>query len=197
MRPEPDGWRPFTADQQFAPRPGGFVWDARVRMAPGVTVRVRDAFVDGAGSMRASILGLWQVVAVEGTPEIAAGALQRYLGEELWFPTALLPSQGVTWAALDDSTARAALTLGGTTVSLDFHFGPDSLVTRAYAAARFRDVNGRGVPTPWQARVFGYEERDGMRIPTGGEVEWLLPEGPLPYWRGQVADVFYTYADSR
>jgi hypothetical protein len=35
-----------------------------------------------------------------------------------------------------------------------------------------------------------------MRIPLGGEVEWLLPEGPQVYWRGRITEIVYEYAQS-
>src|SRR5512143_364138 len=35
-------WRPFKAVQDFGAYPPGFVWDARVRLAPGLSVRIRD-----------------------------------------------------------------------------------------------------------------------------------------------------------
>ena len=122
---------------------------------------------------------------------LAAGALHRYLAEAAWFPSALLPSQGVDWSAVDDTTARAILTRGGTTVSLDFRFGADGLVSSVYTPARFRDVGGRGVPTPWRGRFRRYEPRDGITIPLEGEVEWVLPEGPQPYWRGMINQVTF------
>jgi hypothetical protein len=40
-----DGWRPFKAIQVFSTRPPGFDWDARIRMAPGITAFVHDAYV--------------------------------------------------------------------------------------------------------------------------------------------------------
>jgi hypothetical protein len=75
VRPRPNGWRPFTAVEHFTVRPAGFVWDAAIRMAPGVPVLVRDGFVAGRGSMTASVLGIRRVVSIEGTPAIASGAL--------------------------------------------------------------------------------------------------------------------------
>lgn len=186
VRPKDGGWGRFTATQHAVAGPAGFVWDARISMAPGVTAQVRDAFADGLGSMRASVFGVFTVVATEGTPDIATGSLMRYLAEAVWFPTALLPTEGVEWTAVDSTTARAALAVGGTRVELDFHFGPDGLVERIYSPARMRDVAGRGVPTPWQGRFSDYQVRDGMRVPIRGEVEWLLPDGPAPYWRGTV-----------
>ena len=195
VRPTPDGWRPFTATEHCTALPAGFVWDARIRMAPGLAVRVRDASIGGAGSMRASVLGLFTMLNVEGTPDIAAGALHRYLAEATWFPTALLPSQGVVWTPIDDSSARATLTVASTTVSLEFRFGEDGLVRGVFTPDRARDVSGRGVPTPWQGRWFEYGEHDGMRIPVRGEVEWILPEGPQVYWRGRVTGISYEYHD--
>jgi hypothetical protein len=189
LRPSEDGWRPFRAVQHVVTQPAGFVWDARIRMAPGISVSVRDAFVNGNGYMHASLMGIIRLVSVEETPEIAAGALHRYLAEAVWIPTALLPSQGVRWSAIDASSARATLSVAGIAVSLDFRFTADGLVESIFTPARARDVEGRAVPTPWQGRFFDYAVRGGMRIPLRGEVEWLLPEGPKVYWRGRITQI--------
>lgn len=189
LRPTADGWRRFTATQHINTAPPGFVWDARIRMLPGIAVNVRDGFADAAGSMRASILGVVPLVAVAGTAEIAQGALLRYLAEATWVPTALLPSAGVTWTAIDDSSAQATLKVGSTTASLTFYFDAQRLVSRIYAADRMRDVRGTGVPTPWEGHFSEYAERGGMRIPLSGDVGWVLPEGRQSYWRGRLLSV--------
>lgn len=197
VKPEKGGWGPFRADQHVATGPAGFVWDARIRMAPGIAVRVRDAFVEGEASMLGSLLAIVPVVRVEGTPEVAAGALHRYLAEAVWFPTALLPSSGVQWTPLDDSSARAAIGVAGTTVSVDFRFGEDGLVRGIFTPARARLIGGRAVPNPWRGRFWNYEVRGGMRIPLAGEVEWVLPEGPQPYWRGRITDIGYDFESGK
>jgi hypothetical protein len=189
VRP-PRLWREFHATETFTARPPGFVWDARIRVFPGMPIVVRDAFHEGAGSMRATLLGL-RLADTAGTPEIAAAALQRYLAEAPLLPTALLPSEGVSWTAIDASSARACLAAGTTRVSLEFRFGRDGLVASVYAPARMRDVGGRGVATPWQGRWSDYEEQDGVLAPRSGEVEWLLQQGPQPYWRGKMTRIEY------
>jgi hypothetical protein len=188
------GWQPFTATQAVSTWPPGFVWDARIRVAPGLRVHVRDAYVIGAGSMHAAVLGLVPVINAHDTPELAAGALQRYLAEAVWLPTALLPSQGVQWAPIDDSTARATLTHGGTTVSLEFRFNTEGEIVGAFTPSRYREVEGAYEPTPWECRYTTYIERDGMRIPLEGEVEWHLATHRLPYWRGRIREITYEYA---
>ena len=191
VRADPPVWRPFSATEAMAV--GGFVWDARIRVFPGVAIHVCDSFSAGAGAIRASAMGVFPLMHAEGTPEIAAGALLRYLAEAVWMPTALLPSQGVTWTGLDDASARGTITCGATTVSLDFHFGADGLVERVFTSARPREVEGRFVPTPWQGRFRHYADVHGSRIPLRGEVAWLHPEGPRPYWRGRITAVAFEY----
>jgi hypothetical protein len=187
-------WSAFTSDQLVTTRRPGFDWDARMRMAPGLSVFVHDAYVAGEGILHAALCGLITLADLRSTPEVAEGELLRFLAEAAWYPTALLPSQGTHWDALDDTSARASLVDGATTVSLVFHFDAAGLIHTVHAGARYRTVNGALVATPWQGRFWAHEVRDGMRIPLHGEVAWLLPESPLPYWRGRITDIVYEFA---
>src|SRR5690606_14605749 len=112
------------------------------------------------------------------------------LAESAWLPTALLPREGVVWETVDDSTARLTLTDSGIRVSLDVHFAPSGEIVRV-EAERYRDVDGVGVPTPFVGHFRDYAEVGGMRIPLEGEVEWILPEGRLSYWRGRIERIEY------
>jgi len=49
--------------------------------------------------------------------------------------------------------------------------------------------------TPWSGSFRKYEDRHGSRIPVEGEVEWQLPEGSLPYWKGQLTEIQYDFGD--
>ncbi len=187
-------WKPFTDVQHFTVDPPGFVWDAVIRTAPLVTIRVRDTYVAGIGGMQGKLGSLVTVIDRHGTPELAAGALHRYLAEAVWFPTALLPSQTLSWEAVDDHSARATLTDGATlSVSLTFEFGEDGRIVTAYTPSRYRDVGGVPVPTPWFCHYRDYTRIEGMSVPMRGEVEWLLPDGELPYWRGVIVRAVYGY----
>lgn len=184
-------WSPFTSIQHVSADPPGFVWDAKIRTSPLLTVRVRDSYLEGTGSMLASVAGVIPVVNAWGRTDLASGALHRYLAEAVWLPTALLPGGGRTWEPIDDNAARATLTDSGVSVSLDFRFNDKGEIVSVYTPARYRDVNGKGVPTPWEGSFRGYERMDGMMVPREGEVAWILPEGRLTYWRGRVVRVEY------
>jgi hypothetical protein len=191
MRLQPiAAWTPFTADQQFTTSPPGFVWDAKVKMMPLIPVRVRDSYVAGVGEMLGRLGGLVNVVNEGGTREMASSALVRWLGEAPWFPTALLPGEGVTWQPVDDSTARATVTDRDIRVSAAFHFAPSGEMTRM-TATRFRDVDGQGVETPFEGRYDGFDRRHGLMVPRSAEVAWLLPEGRFAYWRGRPNEIAY------
>jgi hypothetical protein len=138
-----NAWRPLTAVQRFTTKPPGFVWDARVRMAPLVTVNVRDAYLHGFGSMQASALAAIPIVNQAGARELDAGALHRYFAEAVWFPTALLPGPHVSWSHIDDGLSVATFTDAHTCVALEFRFNQAGDVTEVFAADRFAETNGR------------------------------------------------------
>jgi hypothetical protein len=190
-----DNWKPFSSTQTVATARPGFVWDGTVQMAPGVPVRVHDAYVAGEGLLMPAILGLFPLMDMRGTGDIASGELMRYLAESPWYPTALLPGQGVVWTDVDDDSALATLTDGPVTVSLTFRFDQDGLVSLVQSAARGRTVGGKVVPAPWDGRWFDYAWQDGMLVPMRGEVAWILPSGDKPYWRGSVTALRYEYAN--
>ena len=187
-------WRHFEADQKVFMHAPGFDWNACISLFPGFNIYVHDAYVAGEGFLQVKLLGLFSVANIRGTPEAAQGELMRYLSEGIWYPTALLPSQGVLWQAIDDASARATLTDGNTTVSLDFHFNTDDLIDAMHADSRTRGAGAKITNAPWDIRVWNYQSYQGMRVPTEGEVAWALPDGAYPYWRGRVDRASYEFA---
>ena len=188
---KPNVWTPFTAEQDIWTDPPGFVWDARIAMLPLLRVHVRDSYTNGKGAMRARVGGLFRIVDQHGTPEIAAAALQRFLAEAVWVPTALAPRPGLVWSPIDTATARATLTDGPTTVSLNMTVGPSGEIVGT-SGMRYRDVKGRPVLTRWVGEHRDYRRIENMMIPTSGEVAWVVDEGRVPYWRGQLVEVRFT-----
>lgn len=190
-----DGWKPFTAVQRFSTRPPGFLWDARIHMAPFTRVYVRDAYVAGRAEMHGRVFGVFPVVSEEGTRELATGELQRYLAETAWFPTALLPNHhAVTWNTIDATSARVTLTDRDVSVTARFMFTAAGDLREVFVGDRMRAVDGHAVPTPWVVRCGDHQRRHGVRIPLSCEVAWLLPGGAVPYWRGRVLEVTYDYS---
>ena len=190
-------WKPFNSDQRVITRRPGFDWDGRVAMMPGLSVRVHDAYVAGEGILHAALLGLFSVVNLRGTDEVAEGELMRFFAEAAWYPTALLPSQGVRWDEVDLRSARATLVDGSIAVTMLLSFNEDGTIDTVRAEARGRTVGDQIILTPWQGRFWNYQQQDGMLVPLDGEVAWLLPEGAKPYWRGRIIAIAYEFVQLR
>ena len=187
-------WKSFVAEQRIVVHRPGFDWDARICTFPGATVRVHDAYIAGEGILEASLWGLVPLAKARGTPEAARGELIRFLAEAAWYPTALLPSQGVRWDAVDaKNAANATLGDGETEVTLLFAFDSEGLIESARAQARGAAIGNTIVMTPWEGRWANYQLREGMLVPTEGEAAWLTPQGRRPYWRGSLAAIAYDY----
>jgi hypothetical protein len=141
-------WKPFTSTQGVVARRPGFDWDARITFIPGISVRVHDAYVAGEGILHAAVFGLISMVNLCDTGELARGELIRFFAEAAWYPTALLPSQGIHWEAEDERSARATLRDGGITLTRLFRFNEDGLIDSVRAEARSRTMGPVNPPLP-------------------------------------------------
>ena len=185
-----NGWRPFTADEVFRVSPPAFYWDARISVAPGISVRVRDSYVGGSARMVGKVAGLFTVVDEPDSPQLANGALARYLAESVWFPTRLGVGPGLTWSAIDDSSAMATLTDGDASASLTFTFDPQGDPVRV-EGQRDRAIDGGFAKTLWIGTFSEHAEVNGLRIPLYGEVGWMIDGELVPYWRGRIQAAEY------
>ena len=102
-------WRPFQAEEVIHSE-RGMVWNARTRMG-GIPVRGTDRFLDGAGAMRWTLLGLLPVMTASG-PDITRSAAGRLAAEFCWLPSRLC-GPGVSWADAGPGRVRADLAVCG------------------------------------------------------------------------------------
>jgi hypothetical protein len=191
----PAGWRPFTAVEAFRASEPAFYWDARIAMVPGVPVKVLDSYIDGEARMLGKILGLVPVVDAAAEPGLKSGALARYLAEAVWIPTRLVSGPDLTWRHLDDRAAEATLRDRGTTVSLTFTFSEEG-DPREVRGVRPREVDGDYIDTPWLGRFADHRDIDGFRIPTYGEVAWIVDGVEVLYWRGTITSAEFATAQA-
>jgi len=187
-------WKPFTSHQLVITSRPGFIWNGAITMMPGLKARVHDAYIGGEGILHASLGGLFSLMDLRGRGELARGELMRYFAEAAWYPTALLPGQGVQWKAADGSSAYATLIDGDIELTLLFRFNEEGLIASVYSEGRERMTGTIMENTPWEGRWSNYQRRNGMLVPLSGEVLWYLPGGEQPYWRGDITEISYRFA---
>ncbi len=180
-------WMSFRATQYFTIDPPGFLWHAKMKMAPFITLTVRDKFLGGKGGMQAKILSAIKVVDEE-TPVIDQGALVRYLGEMVWFPYSFL-SPYITWKSFDNDAAQATLTVGELKVSGTFYINDVGAITH-FEADRMRSEDGKATSELYVNKYSAYHVMGGCRIPTEGEAGWDLKSGYFSYVTLQINDMY-------
>ena len=181
-------WMPFQAEHVVVPAATGFVWNARVSVAPLLHVRVRDSLIEGLGSGQVSLLSAFTVGADAGTPEMNSGSLHRYLAEAVWYPTALLPSRKLRWTEIDATRALATLTDHDVSVSLEFRFGETGEVTGIYTPGRWGTFAGGYRQVPWEGHFRDYREQGDVFVPTEGDVGWYVDNQWEAVWKGRVTE---------
>jgi hypothetical protein len=140
------------------------------------------------------MLGLFTVADTSGGGEMARGEFMRYFAETPWYPTALLPSQGVQWAAVDGTSANATITDGSLALTLLFHFNDASLIDSVRAEARGGMVGKEMLMRPWECGLSNYQQKDVMLIPMAGEATWIRSDGRKTYFHGTVKTLTYEWA---
>ena len=201
---------PFTASQEFSTRHehAGFVWDAVMHAETGciptsfftLPINVCDAYINGAGTMKAQLPGGIPLVRQKDTPELNQGELMRWAAEAALFPLALLPTtkgETIKWLPStdgDDNSATLELEHHKTIARMIFRFDADTHLVTSIEAKRPRAVDGTKYElTLWKGFFYDFELHGGLLVPTKMEVGWQLDEDePLEiYFKGTNHNFIY------
>lgn len=181
-------WMPLEAEQYFTVDKPGFIWKAKVKMAPFIYFAGRDKYYDGKGTMLIKVLSVVPVVNAKGK-ELDQGVLLRYLAETVWFPSAVL-SDYIKWEAIDAHSARATMSYGGVTASGVFMFNEKGDMIN-FVAKRYMEKGGKYSLETWSTPAKGYREFAGVRIPNKAEAVWKLKIGDFTWYQGEITEVEY------
>ncbi len=181
-------WMPAGVQEYFRVDDPGFIWKARVNMAPLLYFAGKDKYEEGRGHMLIKFLSLVKVADARGK-EIDQGAMLRYLAETVWFPSAVL-SNYIKWEEVDANSARATMTYGGVTASGLFTFNQKGEVVN-FVARRYGDFNGRYLMKTWVINIREHKEFNGIKIPAAGEVIWKLETGDYNWYQFEIEDIEY------
>ena len=177
-------WKRVRAEQVIHATTPAFRWTAGIRMAPGVRVRVVDAFEDGRGRLRAKLWGLVPLAGALG-PQVDTAELLRYLAELPWCPLAYRDNPALTFRQLDP----ARLEVRAATARIVLTVDPDGDVVQARAEARPRRVGDAFASSPWSGVYTDHGPMGGLRVPRRAVVTWHLEEGPFECFRGEIVSL--------
>lgn len=188
LRLEPDKpWMPVEAVQYINVDKPGFVWKARVKMAPFIYLQGKDKYFNGHGSMQIKLLSLLTVVNSKPAPEMDQGTLLRYLAEMMWYPSAAL-NDYISWEEVGANSARATMKWQGVQASMLFNFNETGDVVST-VAARYQEVNGAFVLNDWGGIPREFHEYNGIRIANQADVVWKYQTGDFNWLQIEVNDI--------
>jgi hypothetical protein len=182
------GWTSWSGTQDIAVDRLGFRWQARLSLAPLVSVIAFDELSGSTGSGGARFWGFVPMGSSRG-PEVTKAQLLRNLAELAFVPWATDRNEQVAWQAVGPDSFTASAALGGVLGSVQFELDADGNVTRASAADRPAPVGKRLVPAAWHMRFSGHEVVGGVRVPRSAEGSYDLPTGTWTYWRSHLMDL--------
>ncbi|NLV67351.1 MAG: hypothetical protein GXY14_06715 [Spirochaetes bacterium] len=97
----------------------------------------------------------------------------------MWFPTSLLPSEYVSWSAVDSSTAILDMNYNGLSVYYKVSFNAKNEISRIETKLY---MDGKRFEI-WIGTPYDYREINGTIIPVKIEGAWDLDSGYFPYAR--------------
>ncbi len=173
-------WAPIKGEEYFTVQPPGFAWFGKTSLASG-----KDTYINGSGGMKIKLLSIIKLVDAKGE-KFNQGELVRWLSETPWFPTALLPSQTISWEPLDENSAKVRLTDKNLTIAGAFFFNEKGQITK-FKAERY----GESDLQEWICQYSDYREVEGMQIPFYAEASWISESEDSKYAKFKVTEVHY------
>ncbi len=189
LKPTQREWYPAIATQVLTVSPPAFHWAVSVKMNPLLQVYGRDGLEGEQARLRMSLWGVWPVTDVKRNPKVNEAAVQRYLSEIAWLPISAL-SPAIAWEPVDDTSARATMTIGTVTGTGIFHFNPAGDFTR-FEALRYKDSGPDARRIPWIAQADDWAVFDGLRVPARLHATWELDEEDWTWIKIEVTDLHY------
>ena len=99
-----------------------------------------------------------------------------------------MPGNGAVWSPVDDHSATLTLTDHGLTVSCLMTFNENDELVQC-EAQRANDATHPDTTQPWVCRLFDYQEKQELLVPTQGGAAWVVNGEEKPYARFILRDI--------
>ena len=179
-------YRPMIAQQILAP-PRGLVWRLHAGAISG-----SDGMTPETSWTRFWLFHLMPIVRVAGSPDHHRSAFGRVVAESaFWVPASLLPGERVAWTAVDERTARATVSHGGFSQTVDLTIEASGQPSRI-VIQRWSNANADKVfrEQPFGGELSDFREIGGYRLPMRVEGGNLIgTQDYFPFFKAQVRAV--------
>lgn len=164
-------WKPISGEEYFTAKKPGFIWKGKIGQFTAI-----DSFIDGEGSLKVYLFSVLRMANGQGT-KFSQGELLRWLGESVWFPTALLPNEYLHWEPINDHQAKLVFAYKKLVVYYIVTFNDTHEIIQMET---MRYMGGKELKT-WIGKMSNYKSRNDIMIPTTIQAAWKLDEQEFTY----------------
>lgn len=174
-------WLPITGEEYFTTTYPGMIWKGNTKWFTAY-----DSLISGKGKLTVYLLSILRIVNGHGI-KYSQGELLRWIGESVWFPTNLLPTENLQWSAIDSHTARLTYTCKKFSMHYLVTFNDVGEITQLETKRYMGDKNLE----TWIGKLSGYERYNRILVPTAIEAIWKLQNQDFPYARFKITALEY------
>lgn len=187
LKPEQTKWFDASAAQVSTTSPPAFVWTVDMKIMPMLFAFGRDKFSNGQGEMLIKLLSIFPIAKDGPNLQIDESAIQRYIGELVWYPSAAL-LDFYSWQQLGENTVQVTLEMNGKMGSGIFEFDGTGKLLK-FSALRYMGSGPDAVKKEWFVRPLTFQEFEGILIPSKCTATWVLDEGDWTWAEIQIDSV--------
>lgn len=195
LKPEQKQWTLSEAEQISYTNPPAFRWTVKLQMGKGLVVTGKDSFLEGKAGMRIKLAGIIPISKTIDDEKTNESALQRYLMELAWYPSAVL-SPFISWEGVDAHSATATMSYEGLKGSATYFFNDQNELLKV-EAWRYKDSGEDARPLLCVGTVKEQREIEGLKVPVKMEITWMLEEGPFTWYKFNLHDIRFNSINGR
>ena len=178
-------WSKIRGNQYFTTEKPGFIWEGKIGI-----VSAKDKYLNDEGSLSVKLFNLVKIAEAKGD-YINQGELLRWLGESVWFPTNLLPSEYLTWQPINDTSAKLLFNHNDLKLYYIVTFNNKNELIKL-ETNRYMDENNL---KQWIGECSNYQEVNGIKIPFNIKATWKLDDENYNYVDFNIKKIEYNISD--
>ncbi len=156
----------------------------------GLPVQVFHDYAAERATFKVRVASLFNVVDEGGDPFSKVETV-TVLNDLCFFAPGALVDPRLSWEPIDDRTARVTFSNGPHRVSATLFFNERDELVDFTSDDRPPKIDGTYRPYRWSTPIEGYQQLDGLRLPTRGAAVYAYPEGPFTYGKFRLKSVAY------
>jgi hypothetical protein len=148
-------------------------------------------YIDAKATMLAKVAGLITVVDGKGH-EMNEGETVTVFNDMCMLAPSSLIDNRIEWQPIDSLTVKASFTNNDIKISALLYFNEKGELIKFVSEDRYYSPTGKSYEKfRWSTPAADYKIYDGIRISSGGEAVWSLPEGDYSYGKINIKEIKY------